>query len=160
MKFYTHVKELAVRCRLRSNANQRKRGIDLRIVHVILALGLGLVVAGCASVGNESLRHLTREGLESQLENGKTTKEDVRVALGDPNTTDFTDSGNEIWKYRHVRTQAKVENFIPVVDLLASGQDVTTKEVALFFDQDGLLRNYSMIEVEDEVRTGLITANM
>ncbi|KZL15846.1 SmpA / OmlA family protein [Pseudovibrio sp. Ad26] len=132
----------------------------MRIVHVILALGLGLVVAGCASVGNESLRHLTREGLENQLENGKTTKEDVRVALGDPNTTDFTDSGNEIWKYRHVRTQAKVENFIPVVDLLASGQDVTTKEVALFFDQDGLLRNYSMIEVEDEVRTGLITANM
>ncbi|GHB44509.1 hypothetical protein GCM10007094_37300 [Pseudovibrio japonicus] len=132
----------------------------MRIVHVILALGLGLIVSGCASVGNESLRHLTREDLESQLENGKTTKEDVRIALGEPNTTDFTDSGNEIWKYKHVRTKARVENFIPVVDLLASGQDVMTKEVALFFDSDGLLRNYNMIEVEDEIRTGLLTANM
>jgi len=132
----------------------------LRIVHVILALVLGLVISGCASVGNESLRHLTREDLESQLENGKTTKEDVRIALGDPSTMDFTDSGNEIWKYKHVRTKARVENFIPVVDLLASGQDVTTKEVALFFDGDGLLKNYNMIEVEDEIRTGILTANM
>lgn len=78
----------------------------MRIVHVILALGLGLIIAGCASVGNESLRHLTREDLENQLENGKTTKEDVRMALGDPSTTDFTDSGNEIWKYKHVAQSA------------------------------------------------------
>ncbi len=118
------------------------------------------MLAACATAGNESLRHETAETLDSKLEKGKTTKQQVQVALGDPASTDFTDSGNEIWKYQHIRATAKATNFIPVVDLLAGGQDVKKKQLSLFFDEQGILKNYSMLETESEVRTGLITANM
>lgn len=132
----------------------------MHIPRILLPVLLAGGLAACASAGNESLRHETSETLESKLEKGKTTKQQVQLALGDPSSTDYTDSGNEIWKYQHMRATAKAANFIPVVDLLAGGQDVKKKQLSLFFDDKGILKNYSMLETESEVRTGLITANM
>ncbi|WP_310618609.1 hypothetical protein [Flexibacterium corallicola] len=126
-------------------------------IPLILTVILGL--AACASAGNETLRSETQVSLDQKFEKGVTTKEQVKTSFGQPQTLNFTDSGNEVWKYRHVRAKAKATNFIPVVDLLAGGQDLKTKELALFFDTNGVLVNYSMTESKSEIRTGLITAN-
>ncbi|QUS56356.1 outer membrane protein assembly factor BamE [Pseudovibrio brasiliensis] len=134
-------------------------GITLRFTKIMISVALAASLAACASVGNENIRKETAATVATKLTKGKTTKDDVAKLFGSPDTVDFSDSGNEIWKYQHVRSQPKVENFIPVVDILAGGQDLQKKELALFFNSRGVLKNYTMLETDSEVRTGLINAN-
>ncbi|WP_063291033.1 MULTISPECIES: hypothetical protein [unclassified Pseudovibrio] len=132
----------------------------MRFTKIIISVALAAGLAACASAGNENLRHETSASLSTKLTKGKTTKAQVRALLGDPDSLDFSDSGNEIWKYQHIRANVKAENFIPVVGLLAGGQDLNKKELALFFSNRGVLKNYSMLETKSEVRTGLINSNL
>ncbi len=134
-------------------------GITLHFTRTIIFVALAASLAACASVGNENLRKETVETVSTKLTKGKTTKNDVTRFFGSPDTVNFSDSGNEIWKYQHVRSQAKVENFIPVIDILAGGQDLHKKELALFFNNRGVLENYTMLETDSEVRTGWFNSN-
>lgn len=122
---------------------------------VWVAALVALALAGCASVGNENIRHVSEQNLAEKLAKGKTTKADVRAHLGAPDETSFTDSGNEIWKYVHVKSTAKGVNFIPVVNIFASGANQEKKEVVLLFNQQGVLVNYTMNTTQGEVRQGV-----
>ena len=93
--------------------------------------------------------------MAEKLANGKTTTADVRAHLGAPDETSFTDSGNEIWKYVHVKSTAKGVNFIPVVNIFASGANQEKKEIVLLFNQQGVLVNYTMNTTQGEVRQGV-----
>jgi outer membrane protein assembly factor BamE (lipoprotein component of BamABCDE complex) len=114
-----------------------------------------LVVAGCASVGNENLRNESQTSIEQKIVKGKTTKAEVSATLGSPDDTSFTDSGNEIWKYRHVVSTAKASSFIPVISLFAAGSDQEKKEVVVLFDKAGVVTNYTFSATKGEVRQGV-----
>ena len=124
----------------------------------LLVAGLSvLLLGGCTSVGNESIADATPESVSGQLVKGRTTQNQVRGAFGDPAKTTFTDSGNEIWEYDFTRMHAKPTNFIPYVNLVASGAEGDKKSLVIFFDKSKVVRQYTVISSKVDVSQGLIT---
>lgn len=121
-----------------------------------ISSGLVLLATGCASVGNERMRDQTQASVSQKIAEGKTTRQEVRDALGEATTVSFTDSGNEIWTYKHARATPKAQNFIPVVNLFSRGADVKTKELVVLFDKQGIVTRYTMRETADELKHGLV----
>ncbi|GJH25795.1 outer membrane protein assembly factor BamE [Caballeronia novacaledonica] len=113
-------------------------------------------LAGCASQGVQQLKEENANTVSSKIIKGKSTTGDVRQAFGDPTETSFTDNGNELWRYKYSHSTAKAQNFIPVVNLFASGADVDKKELVVFFDDKGIVKNYSMQSSKEEVKNGLL----
>ena len=122
---------------------------------VVLVLAISFVVSGCASVGNKALKKETKETVEQKIVKGKTTKEEIKAMFGDPVSTNFTDSGNLIWHYEFVNTQAKAVNFIPIINLFESGMEGEKKELVIFFDKNGVVQNFSMSTSEVDYRQGI-----
>ena len=116
---------------------------------------MALLVAGCASAGNKVLKNESAKSVAAKIEKGRSTKDDVRAMFGDPMTTSFTDSGNEIWKYEFTKTHSKVTNFIPIVSLFKSGAKGKKKELVVFFDKNGVVKNYSMSTSDVDMDTSL-----
>ena len=126
--------------------------------HVCLVAGLlSALLSGCASVGNESIADATPESVSAQLIKGRSTQEQVRGLYGDPTKTSFTDSGNEIWECDFTRMHAKPTNFIPYVNLVASGAEGDKKSLVIFFDKSKVVRQYTISSSKVDVSTGLIT---
>ncbi len=121
---------------------------------IILICSLFLV-SGCASTGNKVLKNETSSAVAAKITKGVTTKEQVRGMYGDPMTTSFTDSGKEIWKYEFVKTHAKATNFIPLVSMFNSGAKGTKKELVIMFDDNGIVKNYSMSSSKVDTDTSL-----
>src|SRR5262249_1836989 len=94
---------------------------------------LSAALAGCASVGNESIADASIESVSQQMFKGKTTQAQVRQLYGDPMKTSFTDSGNESWEYSFSRLRSKPTNFVPYVNLIHSGAEGDKKSLAYFF---------------------------
>ena len=118
---------------------------------------LFVLLSGCASVGNESIADATPESVSGQLTKGRTTQQHVREVYGDPVKTSFTDSGNEIWEYDFTRMHAKPTNFIPYVNLVASGAEGDKKSLVIFFDKSKVVRQYTVSSSKVDVSQGLIT---
>lgn len=118
---------------------------------------LSALLSGCASVGNESIADATPESVSAQLIKGKSTQEQVRGLYGDPTTTSFTDSGNEIWQYDFSRMHSKPTNFIPYVNLIQSGAEGDKKSLVVFFDKSKIVRQYTISSSKVDVSQGLIT---
>ncbi len=112
-------------------------------------------LAACTSSGNESIRAESNETISSKIKKGSTTKNQVKAALGDPSTISFTDSGNEQWTYKHDIAKPKPINFVPYASLIASGADVESKTLVIFFNKAGIVQNYTISESKQEVRRGL-----
>src|SRR5690606_7211586 len=98
------------------------------IIQLAGALGLSLVVAGCAGTGNERLRAESETSVATKIIEGTTTKTEVRGMFGSPNKTSFTDSGLEIWNYEFAKVTADAVNFIPIVNWFGSSASGTKKE--------------------------------
>lgn len=124
----------------------------LRVIFLLSALAL----AGCASVGNQQLRHETQESLAQKIEKGVSSKADVQARLGSADSTSFTDAGNEIWTYRHIKSTAKAINYIPVANWFAGGANQDKRELVILFDENGIVKNYTYSATQGEVRTGVI----
>jgi outer membrane protein assembly factor BamE (lipoprotein component of BamABCDE complex) len=122
---------------------------------LIAALAMTLL-GGCASQGVKQLKEESAATVAEKITRGKSTKEDVRTAFGDPTETSFTDSGNELWRYRYTYATSKVINFVPVANLFTSGADVDKKELVVFFDDKGVVKNYSMQVSKEEVKNGIL----
>ncbi len=118
---------------------------------------LSAMVAGCASVGNESIADASPESVSSQLIKGKTRQDRVREMYGDPAKTSFTDSGNEIWEYDFSRMQSKPTNFIPYVNLVHSGAEGDKKSLVIFFNKSKVVQQYTLSTSKVDVSSGLIT---
>lgn len=122
-----------------------------------VAVLLPAVLGGCASAGNESIADASPQSVATQLIKGKTHQEQVRGMYGDPAKTSFTDSGNEIWEYDFSRTQSKPTNFIPYVNLVASGAEGDKKSLVIFFNKSKIVQQYTLSTSKIDVSTGLIT---
>jgi outer membrane protein assembly factor BamE (lipoprotein component of BamABCDE complex) len=101
---------------------------------------LGVLFVGCFSTGNKEIMDVSKT---DQIQKGKTTKEEARILLGDPNHTTIMPSGEEIWVYSYTRATARPTSFIPVVGLFAGGTDVKGKTISLIFDANGVLKTTS-----------------
>ena len=123
--------------------------------NAVVAVFAAVVLASCASAGNEQLKDATKANVQERLKKGMTQAE-VRQIYGDPATTSFTDSGQVIWKYAFEKAQARPVNFIPVVGLLAGGADGTKKELTILFDKNDRLQKHSMTESPVALNTGLL----
>ena len=128
----------------------------MRMIKLAAAAALASMAMACANAGNQALKEETGATVAQKLEVGMTQPE-VRGIYGEPNTTSFTDGGNIIWKYEFVEAQAKAENFIPVVNLFASGARGHKKELTILFDENDLLKKHSMTVSPVETNTGLLS---
>lgn len=131
-------------------------GVTFDIHPRLVAVCAAVVFAtGCASIGNEKLRNESQTSIEQKIVKGTTTKAEVSASLGSPDETSFTDSGNEIWKYRHVVSTLKASTLIPVVNWFAAGSDQEKKEIVVLFDRNGVVSNYTFSATKGEVRQGV-----
>lgn len=63
---------------------------------ILVATAIALTLAGCASSGNQQLSKETEISVKSKLQEGKTTKAEVKTTFGSPDSVSYTDGGNEI----------------------------------------------------------------
>ena len=119
-------------------------------------IALTLFIGGCFSMGNKVLEKETSQAASTKIIHGKTTKSEIRAMYGDPMETNYTDSGNEVWKYHFTKNHMTVGSFIPVASLFASGSKGKKKELVLFFDQKGIVKRHSMSASNVETNTSLI----
>ncbi|MCP3718940.1 outer membrane protein assembly factor BamE [Paraburkholderia sp. CNPSo 3281] len=124
--------------------------------NIATGLIVAVVLGGCASAGVQQLKDESATTVGEKITKGKSTKDDVRATFGDPTETSFTDSGNEIWRYRYSHSTAKGINFVPLANIFMSGQDVDKKELVVFFDDKGVVKNFAMQSSKEEVKGGIL----
>ena len=122
---------------------------------LIILFATVLILGGCASAGNQSLKAETEATMSQKLKEGQTTKAEVRSMFGSPLETSFTDGGAEIWKYQLDDVSADAVNFIPIVNLFGSSYSGTRKELVIMFDQNDIIKRFSMSESDVDTKGGL-----
>ena len=129
------------------------RKILLISTSVVLATTL---FTGCAvKSGNDKLQDVTQENILDMIKNGKSTKSDVRKAVGEPSNIDFMESGLEKWEYKHARSVEKGINYVPVVNWFVKGTNDTKKTLIVLFDAD-VVKNHSFSSSKGETMGGLV----
>lgn len=121
-------------------------------------LGLACVLAiftGCASSGNETLRKETEASVKQKMVEGKTTKAEVKTMFGSPLKTTFTDGGMEIFTYELSKVSADAINYVPLVGLLGGSASGTKKELVILFDENSVVKRFSMSESPVQTKTGI-----
>lgn len=126
-----------------------------RYTKVIMAVALTLGLVGCAGMGNDRLRSETETSVSQKIQNGVTTKAEVREMFGSPAKTSFTDGGLEIWNYEFAKMNADAVNFVPILNLFGSSASGTKKELVVLFDENDTVRRFSMSESEVSTKTGI-----
>ena len=122
----------------------------------LFTIAIALALAGCASVGNESLRAETESSVQDKLVEGKSTKAEVRQAFGSPLKTVFGEGGSEVWTYEFTNVSLDAIGYVPVVRWFASSSSGTKKELVVLFDTAGVVRRFSMSESPVKLKSGLI----
>ena len=124
-------------------------------IATLLLTALFLLLSGCASVGNETLRAESETSVKGKLTEGKTTKAEVKAMFGSPLKTTFTDGGLEVWTYEFSKVSADAVSYIPIVNLFGATSSGTKKELVALFDTAGVLKRYSMSESDVKQKTGV-----
>ncbi|MFC5549977.1 hypothetical protein [Massilia aerilata] len=114
-----------------------------------------ILVTGCASVGNESLRKESEASVSQKIVQGKTTKNDIRSMFGSPTKTTFTDGGLEIWNYDFSNVSADAISYVPIVNLFGASASGKKKELVVMYDQADVVKRFSMSESDVTHKTGL-----
>ncbi|WLE64118.1 outer membrane protein assembly factor BamE (plasmid) [Burkholderia plantarii] len=122
---------------------------------LITTIGVAVLLAGCATTGNERLEATSQSSVRAQIQEGKTTKQDVQDTFGSPNKTTFTDSGLEIWTYELAHATPHAINFVPIVGAFAHGADVRKKTLTVLFDDNGTVKKYTFAETTDVAKGGI-----
>ncbi len=116
-----------------------------------------VILSGCASTGNQSLKKETEATVAKTIIIGKTTKAEVKAHFGSPISTSFTDGGLEIWNYSLAKMHAGGANFIPVYNLFAGSANGTAKSLVILFDEKDVVKKFTMSESAVSTKTGLST---
>jgi len=120
----------------------------------IVILGLGLLT-GCASTGNEALRHEDSHTIANKVIEGKTTSSEVQSMFGAPTSTSFTGNGLEIWKYDFEKVSEDAISYIPIVNSFGGTASGTKKELTILFDDHSVAKKVKMTEAAVKRKTGL-----
>lgn len=129
------------------------RGIKLKRLAIISLVAFSLLLAGCASSGNKHIQKETETSVQTKIQEGKTTKTEVKGMFGSPDTVNFTDGGKEIWKYSFAKVKVSGKSFIPFYGLFHNGTTGTKKELTILFDGDKV-QKYTMSESAIDTKSG------
>ncbi|NHN89197.1 outer membrane protein assembly factor BamE [Acetobacter conturbans] len=99
-----------------------------------IALTALVSLSACSSGGNESIKNETGASIDQKIQDGVTTKEQVRSQFGDPAAVSFTDSGHEQWKYSFTNASSDAANFIPVYGDLHQSSHGTEKTLTIIYN--------------------------
>lgn len=119
----------------------------------MLAAMLAATVAGCTSSGNQQLKNETETSVQNKIQEGKTTKAEVKSVFGSPDAVSYTDGGNEIWKYAFAKVKVNGTSFIPFYGLFHNGTNGTKKELTILF-KDDKVQKYTMAESAINTKSG------
>ena len=128
--------------------------LNNRIRFAVSAFLTALLVTGCVSTGNVAMKEQNQQTVEQAIIKGKTNKQEVSDRFGSADSISFTDSGNEIWTYRHTRSKPMARNFIPY-NFFSLGENIQTKELVILFDSKGIVSNYTFRETANQSKAGL-----
>ena len=120
-----------------------------------ISLLIGALLSGCTSMGNTVLTKESEASVQQKIVQGKTSKAEIKAMFGAPGSTTFTDGGLEIWKYDLTDLHDDPQNFIPVVNLFGRSSSGTKKELVIAFDDNGIVKKFSMTESPISVKTGI-----
>ncbi|WP_318367113.1 hypothetical protein [Enterobacter sp.] len=120
---------------------------------LVMAAFVAATLAGCASSGNQQLKNETETSVQSKIQEGKTTKAEVKTIFGSPDGVSYTDNGNEIWKYSFAKVKVNGTSFIPFYGLFHNGTNGTKKELTILF-KDDKVQKYTMAESAINTKTG------
>jgi len=127
----------------------------LKKIITVGALVFTVLLTGCASVGNETLRKESESSMSGKMTEGRTTKAEVRSLFGSPLKTTFTDGGLEIWNYEFTNVSLDAISYVPIVNMFGATSSGKKKELVVLFDQVGVIKRYSMSESDVKNKTGL-----
>ena len=119
----------------------------------ITVVALSILLAGCMSSGNKQLKKETETSVQAKIIEGKTTKSEVKGMFGSPEGVNFTDGGNEIWKYAFAKVKVSGKTFIPFYGLVHNGATGTKKELTILFNGD-VVKKYTMSESAIDSKSG------
>ena len=116
---------------------------------------VALILAGCASVGSESLRKETESTVAQKIVQGKTTKLEVKSMFGSPTKTSFTDGGLELRNYDFSNVSADAVSYVPIVNMFGGSASGKKKEPVVMYDGKDVVKRFSMSEADVAHKTGL-----
>lgn len=122
---------------------------------VFASVAAALILSGCASVGNETLRAESEQTITTKIVEGKTTKNEIRAMFGSPLKTSFTDGGLEIWNYEFSNVSADAISYVPVINMFGGSASGKKKELVVLFESNNTVKRYSMSESHVTQKTGL-----
>jgi outer membrane protein assembly factor BamE (lipoprotein component of BamABCDE complex) len=117
--------------------------MSVRRALAVAAAVAGLACAGCSTMGNGRLVRLDAAQARTLLVVGRTTRDDVRTALGQGTIIRF-ESGLETWHYLYREGIAPGWDEVPFIGLVTARLDRPTKELVLLFDGQGVLKRWSL----------------
>ncbi|HEY4436021.1 MAG TPA: hypothetical protein VGN40_07640 [Lelliottia sp.] len=120
---------------------------------IAFAAMIAATLAGCASSGNQQLKNETETSVQNKIQEGKTTKAEVKSFFGSPDAVSYTDGGNEIWKYAFAKVKVNGTTFIPFYGLFHNGTNGTKKELTILF-KDDTVQKYTMAESAINTKSG------
>ena len=115
-----------------------------------------LILSGCTSAGNQTLKDEKELSVSVKVITGQTSAAEVKAMFGSPYETTYTDSGMLIWKYRLDDLKADAVNYIPFVGLFGSSMSGTRKELVILFDENDVVKRSNMSESEVATKTGMM----
>lgn len=127
----------------------------MNIKKVATALLVVSLLGGCASMGNEALRHETENTMQKKIIEGKTTKSEIKAMFGSPMNTAFTDGGYEVATYEFSNVKADAINYVPIVGMFGGTMSGKKKELVIMYDKNDVVKRYSMSESDVKQKTGL-----
>ena len=120
-----------------------------------ISLLIGALLSGCTSMGNTVLKKESEASVQQKIVQGKTSKAENKAMFGAPGSTTFTDGGLEIWRYDLTDMHADPQNFIPLALYFGSSSSGIKKELVIAFDDNGIVKKFSMTESPISVKTGI-----
>lgn len=121
----------------------------MRFLSVLIAV---FALNACMSMGTK----VDQEKL-SQFVKGKTTYAEVVQQLGKPTQNTINSDGTRTITYIYAQSQAKAENFIPIVGGLFGGATTENTTVMLNFDKRNILTGYTASEGGMEAGSGIMS---
>lgn len=121
----------------------------------VAPLFCALLMTSCVTSGNVAMKEQTQQSIDSAIQKGKTTKQEVTQKFGSADAVSFTDSGNEVWTYRHSKSKPMARNFIPY-NFFSLGDNTKTKELVILFDTKGVVTNYTFRETANQSKYGVM----
>jgi outer membrane protein assembly factor BamE (lipoprotein component of BamABCDE complex) len=121
---------------------------SVRVSGCCAALALSALmigVSGCVSaMGSKRSADPT---LVAQIKEHRTTKDEVRPIIGDPNAVSFMQD-DEVWTYTYCKMTMRPTNWIPYVNLVAGGYDTQSASVTVIFDEKGVVKRVGQGRME------------